>query len=309
MIPLGPGVEFDAIRDMVRRWGDRAHNIGDDAAVLQVPADHQLVVSTDSSVENRHFGRRWLTPREIGYRATSAALSDLAAMGARPIGILVALAVPTSWRGQLGEIADGIGDAASAFGAPIVGGDTSGGSELNVTITVLGVATKPLGRRGAQPGDGVFITGELGGSISALRVFQRGGRPKSEHFERFARPVPRIREAQWLAANGATAAIDISDGALADIAHLAHAGGVRIHVELDSLPVSEGVDARHAAQSGEEYELAVTAPESLDREAFAREFGIRLTRVGSVTEGDAGVEATFQGAPVVIEPGHDHFQT
>ena len=309
MIPLGPGKEFDAIRDMIRRWGTRAHNIGDDAALLDVPADHQLVASVDSSVENKHFGRGWLTPREIGYRATAAALSDLAAMGARPIGILIAMAVPTSWRDKLGEIADGIGEAAGAAGARIVGGDTSSGSELNITITVLGIAAKPLGRQGARPGDAVYITGELGGSISALRVFQRGGKPSSEHFERFARPKPRIRESQWLVSNGATAAIDISDGALADIAHLAHAGGVRIHVEVDHLPVIEGVDPRHAAQSGEEYELAFTAPDSLDREAFTREFGLRVTRVGTVMQGPAGVESTFQGAPLILAPGHDHFLT
>lgn len=309
MIPLGPGKEFDAIRDMIRRWGKRAHNIGDDGAVLQVPPDHQLVVSTDSSVENKHFGRGWLTPREIGYRATAAALSDLAAMAARPIGILVAMAVPPTWRDKLGDIAEGIGEAASACGAPIVGGDTSSGSELNLTLSVLGVAVKPLCRHGAHHGDAVYITGELGGSISALRVFQRGGKPSAGHFERFARPKPRIREAQWLVSKGATAGIDISDGALADMAHLAAAGGVRIHFEVDKLPVIEGVDPRHAAQSGEEYELAFTGPDSIDSEAFAREFGVRLTRVGTVMQGPAGVEATFQGTPLVLAPGHDHFLT
>ena len=309
MIPLGPGNEFDAIRDMIRRWGSNARDIGDDGALLHVPADHQLVVSTDSSIENRHFGRGWLTPREIGYRATTAALSDLAAMAARPIGILVALAVPQSWRERVGELAEGIGEAAGAFAAPIVGGDTSAATELNITITVLGVSQNPLGRRGARVGDAVYITGDIGGSISALRVFQRGGKPSSEHFEQFARPSPRIREAQWLVANGATSAIDISDGALSDIAHLAYAGGVRIHVEVDSLPVVEGVDPRHAAQSGEEYELALTGPDSIDRDAFRREFGVALTRVGSVVEGEPGVHSTFQGAPLILAAGHDHFLT
>src|SRR4051812_44622747 len=98
---LGPGREFDVIRDLVRRWGDSARGIGDDAAVLDVPAGNRLLASTDATVENVHFRRDWLTPEEIGYRAAAAALSDLAAMGATPIAILVALCVPERWREQL----------------------------------------------------------------------------------------------------------------------------------------------------------------------------------------------------------------
>jgi len=307
MIPLGPGNEFDAIREMLLRWGPRASGIGDDAALLEIPADHRLVISTDASIENQHFRRAWLSPKEIGYRAAAAALSDLAAMAAHPIGLLVAIAAPVSWRDALGEIADGIGDAASAASAKIIGGDMSAGAELNLTITVLGVAKKPLGRQGARPGNRMYVTGELGGSVSALRVLQRGGNPMPEHFQRFAHPVPRIREAQWLAAHGATAAIDISDGVLADISHLAAAGNVRIHVEVDALPVMPGVDPRHAAQSGEEYELAVAAPDTLDCDAFQREFGIRLTPIGTVTEGDPGIVAIYQGSPLNLTAGYDHF--
>ena len=307
MIPLGPGNEFDAIRGMIQRWGPRASGIGDDAALLDIPADHRLVISTDASIENQHFRRAWLSPREIGYRATAAALSDLAAMAAQPIALLVAIAAPRSWRAELGEIAEGIGEAASLAGATIVGGDTSAGGELNLTVTVIGIAQRPLGRQGARVGDRIYVTGELGGSLSALRVLQRGGRPIPEHFQRFARPTPRLREAQWLAAHGANAAIDISDGVLADVSHIAAASNVRIRVEIESLPVVNDVDPRHAAQSGEEYELVVAAPESLDREAFEREFGLRLTVMGEVTEGDAGLSATFKGAPVDLTRGYDHF--
>ena len=95
--PLGPGPEFDAIREMLRRWGPRAAGIGDDAALLDIPPGQQLAVSTDSSVEDVHFRRGWLIPREIGYRATVAALSDLAAMAAMPTGLVSALAVPNAW--------------------------------------------------------------------------------------------------------------------------------------------------------------------------------------------------------------------
>src|SRR5262245_42670453 len=111
--PLGGDgeAEFDAIKAMLARWGARAVGIGDDAAVLDAPRGDSLVVSVDTSVEGRHFKREWLSPREIGYRAVAAALSDLAAMAALPVGVLVALGVPRGWRDSLLELADGIGDA------------------------------------------------------------------------------------------------------------------------------------------------------------------------------------------------------
>jgi len=148
--PLGPGGEFDLIRELLARWGSRARGIGDDAAVIAVPAGERLVVSTDSSIEAVHFRRGWLTPREIGYRATAAALSDLAAMAATPLGILVALALPAAWRAEVGEIADGIGDAVDLCGVPIVGGDLTAATDLAITVTVMGTAIAPLARRCAR---------------------------------------------------------------------------------------------------------------------------------------------------------------
>ena len=105
-LTLGPGREFDAVRDLLARWGTAATGVGDDAAVLDVPTGSRLVVSTDSSVEEVHFRAEWLTPEEIGWRATMAALSDLAAMGATPLGVLLALTVPVRWRGSLGAVAE-----------------------------------------------------------------------------------------------------------------------------------------------------------------------------------------------------------
>ncbi|MFL5577881.1 MAG: AIR synthase related protein, partial [Gemmatimonadaceae bacterium] len=151
-VPLGPGREFDAVRDMLRRWGAAASGVGDDCAVLDVPAGERLCVSTDASVEGVHFRAGWLTPREIGWRAAAAALSDLAAAGAAPLGLLLAVSVPARWRPDLGELADGVGAAARAAGAPIVGGDTTGAAAdaLSLTVTVLGSAVRPLGRGGAR---------------------------------------------------------------------------------------------------------------------------------------------------------------
>jgi thiamine-monophosphate kinase len=307
---LGPGREFDIIRDLVRRWGDAARGIGDDAAVVDVPAGTQLVASTDATVENVHFRREWITPNEIGYRAAAAALSDLAAMAATPLGMLVALCVPESWRPRLSEIADGIGDASRVVNAPIIGGNLTRGTELSLTITVLGSVAKPLRRDGARAGDAVYVTGTLGGTGRAMAAWEVGGMPPPENRTRFARPTPRIREAIWLATHDATAAIDVSDGLVADAGHIAAASGVDICIELDAVPVVAGETPTRAIVSGEEYELAVTTRTPFDLHAFAREFGVPLTRIGTVVPaGDERprVRLRSRGAFVDPPPGHDHF--
>src|SRR5688572_23745115 len=128
-VALGGGSEFDLIRRILERWGTIAKGIGDDAAVLSVP-DGELVISTDSSIENIHFRRGWLEAQEIGYRAAAAALSDIAAMGARPLGMLVAMGIPEGWRSSIDGLTDGIGESARAFDSPIIGGDISRATEL-----------------------------------------------------------------------------------------------------------------------------------------------------------------------------------
>lgn len=309
-IELGPGGEFDTLRAMFARWGPLARGIGDDAALLDVPAGSRLVVSTDSAVENVHFKRAWLSPGEIAYRATAAALSDLAAMGAAPIGLVIALTLTDDWRAQAMQLADGFGAAARELGAPIVGGDLTRGSELSIGVTVLGSVEHALVRSGARAGDTVWVTGRLGGPLLALRALERGEVPAPEHRERFAHPVPRLREARWLAAHGATAAIDCSDGVAADTSHLAAASGARIVLQLDRLPLVPGATTGDASVGGEEYELIVTAPGTLDSRAFEREFGIPITAIGRVEaagSGAAGVEAYDGAERVPLPRGHSHF--
>jgi thiamine-monophosphate kinase len=309
-LELGPGAEFDTVRTMLSRWGGLAHGVGDDAALLDVPAGSRLAVSTDTSVENVHFRREWLSAEEIAYRAVAAALSDLAAMAATPLGIVLALTLTPQWRAQVERLADGFARAAREFGAPIVGGDLSAGSELVIGVTVLGAVERPLARSGARAGDVLWVTGRLGGPLLALRAMQDGRAPLPEHRDRFAHPVPRLREGRWLAAHGATAAIDCSDGIAADASHLAAASGARIILDLDRLPLVAGASARDAAQSGEEYELVVTAPGALDHQSFEQEFGVPLTAVGRVEAagaGGAGVQALEEGQPVPLPRGHSHF--
>jgi thiamine-monophosphate kinase len=303
---LGPGPEFDAIREMLRRWGPRARGIGDDAALLDVPAGAQLAVSTDSSVEGVHFRRGWLTPGEIGYRATVAAISDLAAMAARPIGLVSAIALPNDWQPALHEITDGIGEAAERYETPIVGGNITRGAQLSLTITVLGAVATALPRSGVRAGDTLYLTGALGASAAALRSLLADRPPDASHRERFARPTPRLTAARWLAAHGATAAIDISDGLIAELAHLAAASGVRITLDETAVPVARGATRDDALRGGEEYELIVGG-RALDVVAFARENELALTPIAVARALDPGESpAVDVGGRVARERGHDH---
>jgi thiamine-monophosphate kinase len=305
-LPMGDGDEFDAIRSMLAVWGERARGIGDDAALLDLPVGTRLVASTDASIEAVHFRREWLTPVEIGGRAAAAALSDLAAMGATPIGLLLAIAVPDGWRRALPEIARGVGELADQVECPVVGGNVSRGAELALTITVLGYAAHPLSRAGAMPGDIIFVTGRLGGPGAALSDWTEGATPAESHRSRFASPRPRIHEARWLAQRGARAAIDISDGLLADAVHLARASRVQIEIELAALPCMDGVTAEEASVSGEEYELLVAfPPDALPNVAeFEQTFALPLTAIGVAGAG-SGVEI-IGAAPGGLQ-GHDHF--
>ena len=305
---MGAGREFDAIRELLGVWGERARGIGDDAAVLDAANGERIVVTTDAAVEGVHFRRDWMTPAEIGWRAAAAAASDIAAMAARPLGIVIAIGLPLRWRGELAALAEGIGAACERFGIPIVGGNLSAAGELSITCTVVGAAARPVSRDGARPGDALYVTGRLGGPLAALRALERGEAPGASARERLVHPSPRIDEARWLAERGAHAMIDISDGLAADAGHLAAASKARMVIQTERIPVFGDADPPHAARGGEEYELLVCAPE-LDEGAeaqFERRFGIPLTRIGRVEAGPAEAVLLRAGVRVASPPGHDH---
>lgn len=306
---LGPGREFASIARWVRQWGTRAHGIGDDAAILDVPGGTRLVVSTDTTTEDVHFRRAWLKPAEIGWRAAMAALSDLAAMGADPLGVLIALGAPPSWDAALDDVLQGVGDACAAAKAPIIGGDTTRAPILTLSITVLGTASAPMRRDGARPGDTIFVTGSLGGPGGALQAWLAGGTPRPTHRARFAKPLARLGMGAWCAGNGATAGIDISDGLVSDAGHVAAASGVRMVIELARVPVLGGVAARDALASGEEYELLLTGPAGMAAAGKAARVGslIAIGTVQAPTLADpAGV--VVQDGPLRVDPpaGYDH---
>jgi len=315
---LGPGREFDRVRRIAAALGARATGLGDDCAVLKA-SDRSLVASTDVSVEGVHFQRDWLTLEEIGWRAAAAALSDLAADGAEPAGALVALTVPEAADdADVTSVMAGAGAAAAAVGAAVVGGDLSAGPVWSLAVTVLGWALRPVTRGGARPGDGIWVTGLLGGPRAALEAWRRNEPPDPLARAAFAHPAPRIAAGLWLAAQGARAMIDVSDGLGADAAQLAAASDVAITLELERVPVAMaalpearrlGVSAEQfAAESGEEYELLVALPASFDPDLvqdLRQAAGVPLTRVGVVAAG-AGVRAWLRGVEITLA-GYDHF--
>jgi thiamine-monophosphate kinase len=309
---LGPGREFDAVRATLARLGDTSRGVGDDAAVVEFPPGRRLVLSTDTAVENIHFRREWLTADEIAYRACAAAISDLAAMGAAPLAMTTAFTLPADWRGQTMALADGTAQISRLTDMTVVGGDVTDGVMLSICVTVVGSVDPAcvLARSGARDGDTLFVTGRLGGPLLALAAFERGMKPSPHHRERFVHPSPRLREGQWLATHGATAAIDISDGVVADAAHIAAASRTCVVIDLDALPTIGGATTDDAARSGEEYELLVAGPASLDTAAFEREFTLPLTPIGRITTaGPEGprVIARDHGIEVPAPHGHDHF--
>lgn len=311
--------EFERIDKIAAALGPRARDLGDDCAILP-PGDGRLAVSTDSSVEGIHFRLDWLDHREVGWRATASALSDLAAEGASPAGILAALVVPEAASDdEIVAVMDGVGQAAASVRAPVVGGDLSRGPSWMVSITVLGWTRRPVTRAGARPGDGLWVTGALGGARAALEAWKRGDQPSPDARAAFAHPLPRVVVGHMLAEAGALAMIDLSDGLGGDAGHLAEQSRVAIELDLDAVPVSLacfdesrrlGVSPqRFAAEGGEDYELLAALPAGFGIDAahaITRDSGIALTRVGAVASG-FGVRALQAGSVVVLQ-GYDHFR-
>jgi thiamine-monophosphate kinase len=301
---LGPGAEFDLIRRFLARPFAARQDVrvgpGDDAAVV---AGDGIVLSSDLSVEGIHFRREWLTAREIGYRAAAAALSDLAAMAARPIGVLTSLAVPPSDAGDFAAaVMEGAREAAEAVGGAVLGGDlTRSPGPVILDVTVVGEAPAPVLRSGARAGMEVWVTGELGAPALCVAMLGRGEAPPSAARIRFATPRPRVREALWLAERGVPAAmLDLSDGLFGDASHIAAASDVAIVLEPGSVPIhpalaEAGVTGQEALalamSGGEDYELCFCAEAGTGERvagALLAEHGVALTRVGWVEGGGAG---------------------
>ena len=321
---LGPGKEFDRIRAIVARLeeitGD-VSDLGDDCALI--PLGHStLAVSIDSSIEDVHFRTDWLDFKEIGFRAAGAALSDLAAEGGTPFGVLVSLGLPstreTNDRDPAAEIMEGVATMVNNLEAKVLGGDLARTDKYVIDICVLGIAERPVRRSGARDGDALWVTGYLGGAALALERLRAGAgaRMPTPLRNRYACPEPRIAAGRWLANHGATAMIDISDGLASDVQHLSAASGVGIEINLERIPCWEGVEAIAAVASGEEFELLVTMPPTFSdasASAFRGEIGIEMTRIGTCLRSTggrrSGARLLDHNKSVPLPQGYDHFAT
>ena len=296
------------------RSGRLARWAGDDAAVVR--ARPLAVTSIDSVADGVHFDLATHSPADVGWKALATALSDLAAMGAAAGEAYVALALPEGFEHAL-ELVAGMEELAARCGATIAGGDVIRASSLVVTVSVTGWADSEdelVGRDGARPGDLVAVTGTLGGAEAARLLLERGERaPRGP-----GAPPPAARAAARggtaLAAAGATAMIDLSDGLATDAGHVAQRSEVRLRVRLADLPVAEGVErvtgdpARFAATGGDDYELLVTVPERR-REAAAAAAdaaGAPLTWLGEVGAGQGLVMVDAAGHEVAGLEGYEH---
>ncbi len=244
---------------------------GDDAAVVAVP-DGRVVVSTDLLVESRHFRRDWAESVDVGHKVAAANLSDINAMGGRATALTVGLAappdLPVDW--ALG-LADGIAAEAALVGACVVGGDVTSADQVMVAVTALGVVDgEPVRRSGARPGDVVAIAGRQGWAAGGLAVLGRGFRSPRKLVDAYRRPEPPYAAGAQAAAAGATAMIDVSDGLLADVGHIAAASGVAIDVRSSAFEIAEPMQAVGAAlgadpmrfilSGGDDHALVATFP-------------------------------------------------
>lgn len=312
-VALAGGREFDLIREYLRDAPTRSDLLlppGDDCVVLA----NGTTLSTDLSVEGVHFRRDWIGFEDIGYRATTAALSDLAAVAAQPIGILVSLAAPPETAEDTVSIMRGAEQAADAVGGALLGGDlTRAAGAIAIDVVVVGQTMSPITRAGARVGDSVWVTGVLGGAAAAVEDWLHGRTPEHAARRAYARPVARIKEARWLAEHvHINAMLDLSDGIAGDAGHIAAASGVGVVLDVASLPLhpvalSKANGAALALGGGEDYELCFTTNDNgmtAVIEEFNRRFDCRLTRVGEVVPG-SGVLLRENGE---IRPAHGGFQ-
>jgi len=319
-------MEFDLI-DRIRARCDLARadvvlGIGDDAALLAPPPGHELAVSTDALVEGVHFPRG-AAPRDLGWKALAVNLSDLAAMGATPAWALLTLVLPQADGAFVDAFAEGFAELSATHRVALVGGDTTRGP-LAIGVTVHGFvpAGRALRRDGARVGDLVFATGTLGDAAAGLRCLDARDAELAHDarvalIERLDRPMPRIAAGLALRET-ASACIDVSDGLVADLGHVARRSGVGIELDARALPASPALlaafdeSARIALQAtgGDDYELAFTvAPDRAgDMQRDLARIGCGATRIGRVVEGGGVRLLDGEGRDIGLpRAGWEHF--
>ncbi len=290
---------------------------GDDAAVLRVKVGH-VVVSTDLMVEGRHFRRDWASAEDVGHRAAAQNLSDINAMGGRATALTIGLGAPPDLPAAWAlDFARGFAEECALVGAGVVGGDLTRSDQVVIAVTVIGACTQaPVLRSGALPGDVVALAGRQGWAAGGLAVLGRGFRSPRSLVEAYRRPQPPYDAGREAAEAGATAMIDVSDGLLADVGHIASASGVSIDLVRDAFEIPEPLQAVAAATGadpvqlvlggGDDHALLATFPDEAAVPSGWTVVG-RVGEVDGVDEAGGGAVVTVDGAPYEGPAGWTHF--
>lgn len=316
---------IERLRRSVRQGAGVKIGIGDDCAALEVPAGELLLVTSDLLLENVHFRRDWTDLADLGAKSVAVNLSDIAAMGGTPRYLILGLGLPSTFTlGEVDRFLEGFLEEAAASGVSLVGGDTCRAEQfLSVSVTAHGTVpvSELVRRKGAHPGDLLYVSGELGDSGLALCQLTAGQKPEPAVAHRHFRPRARLALGRALASRGlATSMIDLSDGLLADLRHLLAGDRLGAELCLERMPVSPTFERVTAGitewrnlifNGGEDYELLFTVPEQRrdEIEKMTGEFDVRITQIGKVKQ-EAGVVEVLDasGDPVPVNSaGFTHF--
>jgi thiamine-monophosphate kinase len=313
-MPVSEKQLIKQIRRSARGGQSVVTGIGDDCAVLSVPPLHELLVTTDFTIENVHFRRDWHPPELVGRRCLTRGLSDIAAMGGEPraafLSLAVASNVPQKW---VNRFLKGLLQLADEFKVPLAGGDTAqSASGIQADIVVVGSVPKGKAvlRSGAKAGEQVYVTGELGGAAAALAQL-RESKPVGARYSRHLRPLPRVAVGQWLRQQGAASAmIDLSDGLSTDLEHICQESRVGAEIEAEAVPRAQigpgkkRVALELALHGGDDYELLFTSAVAIPSMIA----GVPVTRIGQATR-SAGMRligADGKARPLKAK-GWEHF--
>jgi thiamine-monophosphate kinase len=315
-MPLQERALIKRVRQRARGGSSVVRGIGDDCAVLRIPPGHELLVTTDFTIEKVHFRREWHRPDVVGRRCLARGLSDVAAMGGEPRAAFLSLAlgsdVPQKW---VDRFFTGLLGLADEFKVPLAGGDTAespGGIQADIVVVGSVPRGKAVLRSGARPGDQIYVTGELGGSAAVIAQLSAGASIGSEARAYF-HPKPRLAAGEWLRRRGLPSAmIDVSDGLSTDLEHLCQESHVGAEIAAEAIPRGrvgqrreKAVALELALHGGEDYELLFTSSQNVP----ARVAGIQVTRIGRITQARGMRLLDSEGRPRRLEArGWEHFR-
>ena len=317
VLPLNEKSLIAQVRSRAKRTRGVIAGIGDDCAILRIPAGHETLVTTDFSLEDVHFRRVWHRPDEVGWRCLTRGLSDIAAMGGKPVAAFLSLAlprtVPQSW---VDRFLTGLLHLAAKFKISLAGGDTAESkARILADIVVLGSTPKgtAIRRSGARPGDRIYVTGALGGSAATLKLLFSGRKLRHGEYAQHFHPMPRIKIGNWLREHKlASAMTDVSDGISTDLWHICEESKVGAEIFANAIPLSKigglakAVDLDSALHGGDDYELLFIVPRG--KRIPARVAGVPVTEIGSVTRGRKVVLVDGASRRSTLKPaGWQHF--